>query len=134
MNKISFNGKNEVIYGLNKAAMAARAAENSRAASFGPRPQNLVHLEMTNKTTMNAYLDMITRDRSFVKTISDRNQKDMLSLSGILKPERFRYGNINPLKLFKTSISDACVNIKNQNKQTNIMNFLNKIETICKQL
>ncbi len=132
MNKISFNGKNEVIYGLKKAAMCARAAEYSRAASFGPRPVDRSIMEMTNKTSMGCYLDMVCYDKSFTDTISNMKKEDISELGSLLKNETVQYGDITPFKLFKENLKSLCKHYKKTIPANVVNDFLNKLTINCK--
>ena len=134
MNNINFCGKREVLYGLRKAAVCARAAENYRAASFGPRPVDRSFLESANKTNLGNYLDMVCYDEAFVDTISHIEDKELKELSEILKPDIYQYGRINPLDVFKQSIKNM---FKVHNKGVSIKpvsNFIKNIENKCKQM
>ena len=72
-NNVSFRGKREIMYGLNKASKAAKDAQVDRLMSCGPYRVNRIDEAKKNIAVMNAYLDMAINDSEFknvIETIS----------------------------------------------------------------
>ena len=72
-NNVSFRGKREIMYGLNKASKAAKDAQVDRLMSCGPYRLNRTDEAKKNIAVMNAYLDMAINDSEFknvIETIS----------------------------------------------------------------
>ena len=68
-NDVSFHGKKEIMYGLNKASKAARDAQVDRLLSCGPYRVNRTGDAKKNIAVMNAYLDMAINDSEFKNVI-----------------------------------------------------------------
>ena len=70
VNKTTFNGKAEILYGLKKASDVARLTEKARSLACGPRPTNTSLEVSKHRGELSAYLDMVVSDNNFVETIS----------------------------------------------------------------
>ncbi len=128
MNSISFQGKKEILHGLSKAAECAKAAEYCRAASFGPRPCDRSVLEMTNKTSMGNFLDMVCYDKGFIDTMKNLKIDEIKDIANMLRPEKVQYGEINPLKIFKDVLLRMCKAYKKNEAKPAINQLLNEIK------
>lgn len=121
----SFNGKNEVIYGLKNAAREAKSTELFRSSSFGPRPINKESLVKERKEVLQAYMDMAVHDDSFAKTIEELpHLEDGKEIKAMLKPQKLEWGEINPCHLFENSMVVNCMVQKKSINVDVLNNFL----------
>ena len=123
---LNFNGKNEVIYGLKKAAEEARNIKKECAYMYGPRPLRRDEAIYKAQGAINAYADMVVHDEAFAETIKEiSNDKYVLnSLKTTLKTIFTPYGNLFPNERFITSLQDAVKKAK-INPSPSFEKFLN---------
>ena len=114
VNSVNFNGKQEVIYGLKKAAQESRNIEKNRVLSQGLRPLNRTEEIAKNKSAMNAYLDMVVNDDNFVQTMTSVSEyKENLNMVGnLLKEETIQNSRIKPHEVFSKELKNVISNQK----------------------
>lgn len=129
INKTSFNGKQEVLYGLQRASESACLIEKARSCSCGPRPTDRTVDIYKHKGELNAYLDMVTSDDSFTKTISEisnsKNHKIYNNLHDKLKPIKIYNTEFSPFTTFKDTFLKIC-EVKSQLLGKQDKNILSK--------
>lgn len=133
INNINFQGKNEVYYGLKKAAMNSRDSEFCKAVSMGPRPIDKSFEREKFNAVMKAYLDMAVYDEFFPKTIldltCDTESKKFLDLKNYLKPEQMQYTKTNPIGEFKRWLKIFVEKHNVKIDKSLIEEFVNKLES-----
>ena len=131
MNNITFTGRREVVYGLEKAAVFSKKTEKNKAALIGPRP-NLFNRDALAKDMLSIhnYLDMATYDDAFVNTISHYEQKDLNSLANLLKPFYVQNSEYNPINIFKQILTEASNNNILSEERQKILDFIKNIKSL----
>jgi hypothetical protein len=110
INALNFQGKKEVLYGLQKAAKIARASEYSNKAYTMSRMGMTKYEERAAyDASMKAYLDMALRDSEFKETTKKINLSELFELHEILKPEQTEHALVQPMNKFK-SVADDVIN------------------------
>lgn len=115
-NSVNFTGKQEIIYGLKKAAKEAKNIELNRSYAFGPRPIRREAEIYEAKGALNAYADMVTKDKEFGNVIKElaEDKEFTQELGNTLQEKDMQFGKINPLaefvKTFTTAIKDNSTN------------------------
>lgn len=109
-NCISFNGKNDVLYGLKNAAKAAKQLELNKALAEGPRPVDTYYEQIENAALLKAYADMAAHDETFSDVVKEFTEKN--DLKAILAPLQMQQTLMNPIKVepvkaFKTALLKA---------------------------
>lgn len=105
VNAVAFQGKKEILYGLNNAANAVHSYSVYRQ----PRLMKMGENKLVDKyeTAAKAYLDMVTKDSSFVKCVSGFTDADLAAIKKYLKPYQIDLFKSNPLEYFKEFIESA---------------------------
>ena len=85
MNSITFNGRQEVMYGLYKAASRAQEIAKMEAHAKGPRPILNREKIAAYKGSMQAYLDMVTNDDAYLETLDRDLEGGKTIHSGVAK-------------------------------------------------
>lgn len=133
INNVSFNGKNEMFYGLKQAAKEACSFEESHSYGFGPHSINK-ELEMAeSKGKLNAYLDMVFNDEYIKQGFKDSSKDTTLinDCKKILAPKDRIFYKTNPFNVFAKSLLEFAENTDITLKK-DINTFLNKIK--CKKM
>ena len=111
VNGISFQGKQEILYGLTKAAQNAREYETNQTAYIASRIQMKKYEEQAyKKASINAYLDMVVHDINFANVVKDVRGKDLSPIKKILTPFETEHGTVEPMKIFSSSIDNIVSN------------------------
>ena len=95
----SFGGKKEVLYGISKAANNVHSFgvyQQPRLMRFGENP-NIAKYEAAAR----AYMDMFTKDDSFIKTVKNIDRKDLAAEREMLKEQGQTVSKYNPMPYFK---------------------------------
>ena len=120
VSNINFFGKKEVLYGLTKAA------RNIHSCSLYQHPRLMMHGEnrgiIKYETAASAYLDMVTKDESFVDAIKNFNKSDLKEIADNLKPIEVQHFKIEPLKDF-CDMFEYIMNVNGTNNQEKINAF-----------
>ena len=122
-NNVSFHGKREIMYGLNKASKAAKDAQVDRLMSCGPYRLNRTDEAKKNIAVMNAYLDMAINDSEFknvIETISKNTDTKRIA-------ENLKY--MDTMQVFKRAFAQNVVKIYGDVKAIN----LNKLWQVLAQ-
>ena len=113
-NNVSFRGRREIMYGLNKASEAAKDAQVDSLMSCGPYRVNRIDEAKKNIAVMNAYLDMAINDSEFknvIETISkDADTKKIA--------ENLKY--LDTMQVFKKAFAQNVVKIYGDAKTINL--------------
>ena len=108
---ISFQGKQEILYGLTKAAQNAREYETNQTAYIASRIHMNKHEEQAyKKASINAYLDMVVHDINFANVVKDVRGKDLRPIKKILTPFETEHGTVEPMKIFSSAIDNIVGN------------------------
>lgn len=105
VNSLGFQGKKEVLYGLNNAANAIHSYSvyrQPRLMQYGEN-KNLAKYEISAK----AYLDMVTKDSGFAKSVSKFNAEELKIAKEHLEPYSIGTYNANPIEYFKEFIESV---------------------------
>ena len=127
VNSLNFQGKKEILYGLNKAADAIHSY------SVYTQPRLIQHGE--NKiidkyeASAKAYLDMITKDKSFAENVAEFNNKNLKEIRNHLKAYDIGIHKENPMKYFREFIESVM-----QNNHTNTQKGKNALAVLLKKL
>ena len=116
-NNVSFQGKREIMYGLNKASKAAKDAQVDRLLSCGPHRVNRAGDAKKNVAVMNAYLDMAINDSEFKNVIGTITKDD--DTKNIA--ENLKY--LDAICLFKHAITDNIAKIYGDAKAIDLSKF-----------
>ena len=101
-NPTNFSGKQEILYGLRKAAQHAKSLDLCTKAYSTSRIAMTKYEERTAyNASIKAYLDMIFNDRDFVNSVNTFNKKELRQIRNILKEEKTEHGIIQPLEVLK---------------------------------
>ena len=103
VNSISFNGKKEILYGLNKASKLAQAIEFSKTSYKDGIKREDGRICVA---AMCSYLDMVTKDSIFSNTAKIFTQKELQPVKDNLKELSTQYGTIKPYDLFKNALEN----------------------------
>ena len=107
INNVNFCGTREVAYSLKKAAHEARNAEICRTIAQGPHPiPNKLFESGTREALLNAYANVATFDEAFYETIRDSKDGFYKELKEVLRPEERPFSKIDPLSLFRKSVTN----------------------------
>ena len=116
-NNVSFHGKREIMYGLNKASKAAKDAQVDRLMSCGPYRVNRTEEVKKNIAVMNAYLDMAINDNEFKNVIeSISKDTDTKKIA-----ENLKY--LDTMQTFKRAFAQKVVKIYGNAKAINLSNL-----------
>ena len=116
-NNVSFHGKREIMYGLNKASKAAKDAQVDRLMSCGPYRVNRIDEAKKNIAVMNAYLDMAINDNEFKNVIeSISKDTDTKKIA-----ENLKY--LDTMQVFKRAFAKNVVKIYGNAKAINLSNL-----------
>ena len=115
INNVNFQGRNEVLYGLKKAAQEAQNIGRNSIQAAGPRPLIKDKEIYQAKGALNAYCDMAVKDDWFVETINS------------ISPNVTNYASAYPHETFISAIKNAVESAKN-NADTSLKNFFEKIK------
>ena len=121
-NNVSFHGKREIMYGLNKASKAAKDAQVDRLMSCGPYRVNRTEEAKKNIAVMNAYLDMAINDNEFknvIETISKDTDTKKIA-------ENLKY--LDTMQTFKRAFAQKVVKIYGNAKAINLSNLWQVLE------
>ena len=121
-NNVSFHGKREIMYGLNKASEAAKDAQVDRLMSCGPYRVNRTEEVKKNIAVMNAYLDMAINDSEFknvIETISKDTDTKKIA-------ENLKY--LDTMQTFKRAFAQKVVKIYGNAKAINLSNLWQVLE------
>ena len=121
-NNVSFHGKREIMYGLNKASKAAKDAQVDRLMSCGPYRVNRTEEVKKNIAVMNAYLDMAINDSEFkdvIETISKDTDTKKIA-------ENLKY--LDTMQTFKRAFAQKVVKIYGNAKAINLSNLWQVLE------
>ena len=121
-NNVSFRGKREIMYGLNKASKAAKDAQVDRLMSCGPYRVNRTEEVKKNIAVMNAYLDMAINDSEFkdvIETISKDTDTKKIA-------ENLKY--LDTMQTFKRAFAQKVVKIYGNAKAINLSNLWQVLE------
>ena len=130
VNALNFQGKKEVLYGLQKAAKIARTLEYSNNAYTMSRMGMTKYEERAAyDASMRAYLDMALRDSEFKETTNKINLAELFKLHEILKPEQTEHALVQPMNKFK-SVADDVINSLGAGKKSVKEAFLD----LCKNM
>lgn len=102
VNCVDFQGKQEILYGLKKAADNVHSYSvymQPRLMRFGENPAIKKY-----ETFANAYLDMVTMDSEFANAVKNFSKKDLKSVREYLKPLE---NNVRPIEYFQEFIQDV---------------------------
>ena len=111
VNGISFQGKQEILYGLTKAAQNAREYETNQTAYIASRIQMKKYEEQAyKKASINAYLDMVVHDINFANVVKDVRGKDLKPIKKILSSFETEHGTVEPMKIFSSAIDNIVSN------------------------
>lgn len=126
INNVNFNGKNEVIYGLKKAAEEARNIKKECAYLYGPRPINKTENIHKAQGALDAYTNMVVHDKSFIESINEisKDKRIINSLKETLTTIRTTYGDLFPNERFIEAIQKS-VKKAEINASSSVENFLN---------
>ena len=113
-NDVSFHGKREIMYGLNKASKAAKDAQVDRLMSCGPYRLNKTGDAKKNIAVMNAYLDMAINDSEF-KNVIETIYKDADTKK---IAENLKY--LDTMQVFKRAFAQNVVKIYGDAKTINL--------------
>ena len=113
-NNVSFHGKREIMYGLNKASKAAKDAQVDRLMSCGPYRLNKTGDAKKNIAVMNAYLDMAINDSEF-KNVIETIYKDADTKK---IAENLKY--LDTMQVFKRAFAQNVVKIYGDAKTINL--------------
>ena len=119
---VSFHGKREIMYGLNKASKAAKDAQVDRLMSCGPYRVNRTEEVKKNIAVMNAYLDMASNDSEFknvIETISKDTDTKKIA-------ENLKY--LDTMQTFKRACAHKVVKIYGNAKAINLSNLWQVLE------
>ena len=106
-NNTVFSGRQEILYGLKKAANCAKSLELcTNAYSTSRMAMTKYEERMAYNASMRAYLDMIFNDSEFITSVNSFKTKDLNKIRTILKEECNQHGTINPLKVMKEHFAD----------------------------
>lgn len=111
VSSVNFNGKREILYGLNKASRMAQTIEFGRVAYKGGR----VNDYLVFNASMRAYLDMVTKDDLFFNSTRTLSQKDLQPIKDNLQEFKTQHGTIRPFGVFKDALEDV---IKKERKNS----------------
>ena len=116
-NNVSFRGKREIMYGLNKASKAAKDAQVDRLMSCGPYRVNRIDEAKKNIAVMNAYLDMAINDSEFINVIETISKDtDTKKIA-----ENLKY--LDTMQTFKRAFAQKVVKIYGNAKAINLSNL-----------
>ena len=123
---ISFTGKQEIIYGIKKAAGIARQMELQDKAYTRLRFFSSKDTEKAvNKAKLDAYLDMVTKDGDFANAIWELSQKDLRQSRNLLMEKQTEHGIIKPFDVFVSAMKDVMSRNKTDSKENkNILDIL----------
>lgn len=124
---VNFAGKREVLYGLKMTAKEAHNAEFFRGVSLRPRTINKMTECWQAEALADAYASMTVYDDEFYSTIKDIKDEEVEELKLDLRSEKWDFIQINPLAIFKKSISKS---LKKHNKSIDteaLLSFYEKI-------
>ncbi len=107
MNNISFNGRTDILYCLEKAAESAKFHEIAKSKTFGDAPLNLADVEIYHRTKLEAYLDSACHDDSFINTITHLTFDEKKSVAKNLQQRDTLYYIMKPLELFDDYLAHA---------------------------
>ena len=97
-----FSGRQEILYGLRKAAQCAKSLDLCTKAYSTSRMAMTKYEERTAyNASMRAYLDMVLNDSEFVNSAFSFNKRDLCKIRNILKEEKTEHGTIQPLEVLK---------------------------------
>ena len=114
---VSFQGKREIMYGLNKASKAANDAQVDRLLSCGPYRVDRTGDAKKNVAVMNAYLDMAINDSEFKNVIGTiTKDEDTMKIA-----ENLKY--LDAIRLFKHAITDNIAKIYGDAKAIDLSKF-----------
>lgn len=130
VSNVSFQGKKEVLRGLNKAVKSAYNAEISRSYSFGPRPEYRGPMVEKFKGKLEAYTDMAVNDDMFLPVIKEVENNKMVMSDFVqnLRSKRLNYGDISPINLFSRAMTESAEGTLNENVQKAVKSFLSKLK------
>lgn len=127
INAINFQGRNEVLYGLNNAA------NNIHSYSIYRQPRLMMRGENRNldkyEATALAYLDMVTKDEFFVKTANKINLSELKDIAKNLKPVMTMSGKVSPIDYFREMIEQVM-----DKNGTNTPEGINALESLLEKL
>ncbi len=130
INSVSFTGKNEVLYALNKAAQNAKHfAYDSQfdiTANMTIRKQIV---EAKQNASMKAYLDMALRDESFIKTINELKPSELSDLRNLLQPIQTQHSLVNPMGKYKSVMQEVLEHFGRKKASVEVA-----VSQLCKEL
>ena len=103
INNISFTGRREVLYGLEKAAKSASEYEIYSMNSRGPYSVTDLRQVYAAKAKTDAYMDMIYHDEAFSEAVSNIPEKLIYKLKTLLSPFKDGFNFRNPKKALEDS-------------------------------
>ena len=108
-NNVNFSGKNEVIYGLKKAANESRKIGLNTIQGYGPHPIIKDHEIYNSKGALKAYTDMIVNDSQFELGIKKATTDPLINneLKDTLKPIKYPSGEYKVQGFFIDNITQA---------------------------
>ena len=126
-NSVSFNGKNEVIYGIKKLADESANYELKRAMTIGAHPVNMSNSISESQGKLFAYADMIVNDELIDNSLKEiSNDKVLIKYcKKVLTQESQQF--ISPINIFVKSLKNAAKNMS-QNVQDSLNEFVSKIK------
>ena len=127
INNVNFQGRNEVLYGLKKAAQEAQNIGRSSIQASGPRPLIKDKEIYQAKGALDAYCDMAVKDDWFVETINSISPNVTKEIKETLSPIKNDYASAYPHETFISAIKNAVESAKN-NADTSLKNFFEKIK------
>ena len=98
----NFQGKKEILYGLTKAADNVHSYSmynQPRLLRFGENKKSELY-----KIAAKTYLDMVTKDSEFVKTINSVTQKELIHIKSFLETQS---NGVKPFEHFKILLNDV---------------------------
>jgi len=130
INSVNFTGKEEVIYGLRKAAKETRKIGVNIVQMRGPHPVTRENEINRAHGALNAYADMIVNDSQFESGIKKAaSDKDIINeIKDNLKPVPAFYGQYDSLyELFTNNILTTLKH-SGGSVSENLQNFFEKIK------
>ena len=130
MNIITFRSRSDVIYGMEQAAKYVRKTAVLEACAKGPRPLNTREECIESHAAASAYMDMVTRNNSFMYTLNNYWQPnhDRKSLAEILKKQEvYNRGSIEPFKDFELLMLENAKKNCPKDLVAQVKNFLKDI-------
>ena len=106
---VTFGGKQEIMYGLTKAAKISKISALSNKAYTASRiGATKYEQRAAYEASMSAYTDMVINDSEFTYAVDELiTHKDIKTLQDILKPITTEHGYIQPQSVFEEVLKNT---------------------------